>query len=126
MKPIFITIVILTNVLRFELAQTEEEREKGLMGRKNWGNIDGMLFIHDKPEEVSYWMKSTYLELCMIFMDRDFRPLEVYRPETLSTKIIFSSNTNIKYVLELNPSYSNVVFENMKLFAEKLRKKLSN
>ncbi|MEJ5285537.1 MAG: DUF192 domain-containing protein [Brevinematia bacterium] len=109
MKPFIITLVILTNVLKFEVVSTEKDREKGLMNRKSWGKIDGMLFIHERPDEVSYWMKNTYLDLYMIFIDEKFNAKEIYRPEILSTKIISSSNTNIKYVLELKSSYSNLI-----------------
>lgn len=109
MKPFIITIVILTNVLKFEVVSQEKDREKGLMNRKSWGKIDGMFFIHEKPDEVSYWMKNTYLDLYMIFIDEKFNAKEIYKPEILSTKIISSSNTNIKYVLELKSSYSNLI-----------------
>ncbi|MCX7820235.1 MAG: DUF192 domain-containing protein [Brevinematales bacterium] len=125
MQPLIITIVLLTNVLRFEVASTESEREKGLMNRRKWGSIDGMLFIHEKPEEVSYWMKNTYLDIFMIFIDENFNPKEIYKPEKLSTKIISSSNTNIKYVLELKYSYSNLIEkENLKELIHKISNKL--
>ncbi len=123
MKPLIITIVIFTNVLKFEIASNESEREKGLMNRKVWGKIDGMLFIHEKSEEVSYWMKNTYLDLYMIFIDENFNAKEIYKPEVLSTKIISSSNTNIKYVLEIKASYSNLIKQEV---MKELMYKISN
>ncbi len=127
MKTTILTIFLLTNVLNFEVALTEREREKGLMNRKKWGKIDGMLFIHDRPENVSYWMKNTYLNMYMLFIDEKFNIKEIYYPTPLSTKIITSSNNNIKYVLELNPVYSNIIFNktNQQLLLYKLSNKLS-
>lgn len=125
MKPIIITLLVLTNVLNIELARSDIEREKGLMDRKSWGRIDGMLFIHDKPSQVGYWMKNTYLDIYMVFMDGNFNAKEIYRPEKLSSKIILSSNTDIKYVLELNTKYSNLIFEHFNIFSEKLRLSLN-
>ncbi len=126
MKSAIITLIILTNVLNIELATNDFQREKGLMNRKSWGKIDGMLFVHEKPAQAAYWMKNTYLDIYMVFMDENFKPLEIYKPETLSTKTIFSSNCNIKYVLEINTKHSNLVFGNFNIISEKLKNILIN
>jgi len=125
MKPLLITLVIMTNVLNFELALDKKQQEIGLMGRKSWGKIDGMLFIHEKPSQVAYWMKDTYLEMYMIFFDSNLKAKEIYKPKPLSTEVIFTSNKNIKYVLELNTKYSNFTKgEDLELLSKKLRLKL--
>ena len=127
MKFEIITLFILTNILNIELATNETQREKGLMDRKVWGKTDGMLFVHDKPSSVAYWMKNTYLDVYLIYLDENFNILEVYNPQPLSTKAIISSNTNVKYVLELNTKYSNIVLtEKFNELKYKLKKKLKN
>lgn len=51
-----------------ELADTEETRKRGLMHRKELPDNRGMLFLWDKPIEVSMWMQNTPLSLDMIFI----------------------------------------------------------
>src|SRR5512136_468485 len=45
--------------LSVEVARTEVERERGLMGRKDLGPRDGMLFVFDRDDHLSFWMKNT-------------------------------------------------------------------
>lgn len=54
-----------------ELAQTEAERAKGLMYRKEMAADHGMLFDFQKDQEVAFWMENTYLSLDMIFIRGD-------------------------------------------------------
>jgi uncharacterized membrane protein (UPF0127 family) len=126
MKSALITIILLTNVFVFEPAATEKDRERGMMNRKSWGSIDGMIFIHEKSGPVAYWMKNTYLPMAMLFMDTDLNILEVHNPKPLSTDIVASEHTNIKYVLELNPSVTNIFFHNFNELRIKLREKLED
>jgi uncharacterized membrane protein (UPF0127 family) len=53
-----------------EIAQTDQEREKGLMFRRFMPADRGMLFDFKTEEPVSFWMKSTYIPLDMIFISR--------------------------------------------------------
>lgn len=52
-----------------EIAMSSEERERGLMYRTELGANEGMLFISDREEIVSMWMKDTPLSLDIIFID---------------------------------------------------------
>jgi uncharacterized protein len=54
-----------------EVAKTEEERSTGLMFRRSIGEREGMLFIYDREQEISMWMKNTYIPLDMIFVKAD-------------------------------------------------------
>ena len=58
-------------VARFtvEVADTEEKREKGLMGRRSLKPNEGMFFIMEEEEVQSFWMFDTYLSLDIIFID---------------------------------------------------------
>lgn len=124
LKPVILTVVILTNVLNFELAVSEREKEKGMMFRKTWKPIDGMIFVNSEPSAVSYWMKNTYLPMAMVFLDRDLNVLEKYDPVPLSTALVMSSNTNVSYVLELKPELTNIVLGKPGTLKMKLKDKL--
>jgi hypothetical protein len=88
-------------VFSVELATTEEEKTTGLMYRKELPEGKGMLFDFSPAEEVSMWMKNTYVSLDMIFIQPDGRILRIAEnTEPLSTKIIPSRGL-AKGVLEV-------------------------
>ena len=88
-------------VFSVELATTEDEKTTGLMYRKELPEGRGMLFDFSPAEEVSMWMKNTYVSLDMIFIRPDGRILRIAEnTEPLSTKII-SSRGLAKGVLEV-------------------------
>ena len=88
-------------VFSVELATTEDEKTTGLMYRKELPEGKGMLFDFSPAEEVSMWMKNTFVSLDMIFIRPDGRILRIAEnTEPLSTKII-SSRGLAKGVLEV-------------------------
>jgi hypothetical protein len=124
MKTLLITIILATNVLNLEIASTRAQKEKGLMFRKNWNTADGMIFINKNPSPVTYWMKNTYLNLAIYFLDRDLNILETYNPAPLSVKLINSASDDVKYVLELNTALTDTLNASYPVFRKKLREKL--
>ncbi|MFO7966557.1 MAG: DUF192 domain-containing protein [Archaeoglobaceae archaeon] len=54
-----------------ELAVTEEEQQKGLMFRESLGPDEGMLFVFEKEEYHSFWMKNTSIPLDIIWINED-------------------------------------------------------
>jgi len=88
-------------VFSVEMATTEEEKQTGLMYRKELADGKGMLFDFKPEQEVSMWMKNTYVSLDMIFIRADGRILRIAEnTEPLSTKII-SSKGPARAVLEV-------------------------
>lgn len=88
-------------VFSVELAKTEEEKATGLMYRKQLADGKGMLFDFSPEQEVSMWMKNTYISLDMIFIGADGRITRIAEnTEPMSTRII-SSNGLARAVLEV-------------------------
>ncbi len=56
-----------------ELAVTPEETSRGLMFRRSLPEGQGMLFDFQRDQELSFWMKNTYIPLDMIFIRSDGR-----------------------------------------------------
>ena len=84
-----------------EIADTEAEREKGLMFRKELPEGRGMLFDFQHDQEVGFWMQNTYIPLDMIFIRGDGHILRIAEnTEPLSTRVI-PSNGPVRAVLEV-------------------------
>ena len=84
-----------------ELAVTDEERSRGLMYRRSVPESYGMLFDFKRDQEVTMWMRNTYVSLDMIFIQSDGRIRRIAEnTETESDKII-SSGGPVRAVLEV-------------------------
>src|SRR3569623_112939 len=89
------------HVFSVEMATTEEEKTTGLMYRKELADGKGMLFDFSPEQQVSMWMKNTFIPLDMIFIRADGRILRIAEnTEPQSTRII-PSNGLAKGVLEV-------------------------
>jgi uncharacterized membrane protein (UPF0127 family) len=100
-QPLEIVTKSGVQVFSVEMATTEEEKTTGLMYRKELPDGKGMLFDFSPEQQISMWMKNTYISLDMIFIRADGRILRIAEnTEPLSTKII-SSGGLAKGVLEV-------------------------
>jgi uncharacterized protein len=100
-QPLEIVTKSGVQVFSVEMATTEEEKQTGLMHRKELPDGKGMLFDFSPEQQISMWMKNTYISLDMIFIRADGRILRIAEnTEPLSTKII-SSGGLAKGVLEV-------------------------
>ena len=100
-QPLEIVTKSGVQVFSVEMATTEEEKTTGLMYRKELPDGKGMLFDFSPEQQVSMWMKNTFISLDMIFIRADGRILRIAEnTEPQSTKIIPSRGL-AKGVLEV-------------------------
>jgi len=100
-QPLEIATKSGVQVFSVEMATTEEEKQTGLMHRKELPDGKGMLFDFSPEQQISMWMKNTYISLDMIFIRADGRILRIAEnTEPHSTKII-SSGGLARGVLEV-------------------------
>lgn len=87
--------------IEIEIAETLEEKSRGLMFRPKIPDGTGMLFPYGTPQEITMWMKNTYASLDMVFIRADGT---VHRIETntepMSERVIASEGPVVA-VLEL-------------------------
>ncbi|MBI4126833.1 MAG: DUF192 domain-containing protein [Deltaproteobacteria bacterium] len=88
-----------------EIAQTDEERARGLMGRESLPNNNGMWFAFADDVEDRFWMKDTTIPLDIIFVGSDNKIVDLIQNTVpLSTELL-GSRTPYRYVLEVNAGF---------------------
>ena len=102
LEPLEIVTGSGTHRFSVEVMRTDEQRARGLMHRRFMPEDRGMLFDFKREEPVAMWMKSTYLSLDMVFIDKSGKVVNIAEnTEPLSERIIPSAGP-VLAVLELN------------------------
>ncbi|WP_323782220.1 DUF192 domain-containing protein [Thalassovita sp.] len=92
-----------------ELADSGDERARGLMFRESLPRSSGMLFIYPTPRTVSFWMQNTLIPLDMIFVDTSGTVRKVHRSAIPGDTTGISSDSQIAAVLEINGGLSEAM-----------------
>ncbi|WP_160716060.1 DUF192 domain-containing protein [Chitinophaga solisilvae] len=88
-----------------QVAQTDQQREDGLMYRRSMTDEQGMLFIFPDMEERSFWMKNTYISLDIIYIDDKMEIVSIQKYATPLSEEGLPSFKKAKYVLEVNGGF---------------------
>ena len=64
-------------VVEVEIADTRDERARGLMGRDSLPNDAGMLFLFPRPSAGGFWMKDTLIPLSIAFVGSEGRIVRI-------------------------------------------------
>lgn len=83
-----------------EVADEPAERSAGLMFRQDMAAGRGMLFVFEKEQQVSFWMKNTPMPLDLVFIGGDGRIRDILPGESFSEAPI-SPGVPVRFVLEL-------------------------
>lgn len=89
-------------LITVEIAETPEQKAKGLMFRKSLDDKAGMLFPYGQPQEIAMWMRNTYIPLDMVFIKSDGT---IHRIEAMTepfSEATVASQGLVTAVLELN------------------------
>lgn len=90
-----------TKQISVEITETAEEKSRGLMFRTHLADDEGMLFFYETPQEITMWMRNTYIPLDMVFIRPDGVVHRIaVRTEPLSEAIV-SSGGKVVACLEL-------------------------
>ncbi len=87
--------------MRVELAQTEDERSRGLMFRRHLAPATGMLFFMLGDQPWNFWMKNTWISLDMIFIDAEWSVVGVLAAVPPNNLVSRGVARPSRYVLEL-------------------------
>lgn len=94
------TLAIGTHKAIAEVATTPEQRSVGLMHRFSLKPDHGMLFVFERTEPLSFWMKNTFIALSIAFIGDDGRIINIedMKPQT---ETMHSSKAPARYALEM-------------------------
>ncbi len=103
----FVKVVTDEGIHQFkvEVVTAEEDKRQGLMGRESLKEDGGMLFVYEKEEQQSFWMKNMMISLDILFIGSDLviNHISENVPPCISDDCInYSSPKPSQYVLELN------------------------
>jgi hypothetical protein len=95
-----------TVILRVELADTDEERIRGLMFRKSLGAKEGMLFLFDQDNVSPFWMKNTYLPLDILFINSNHEIVDIKEGNPPLSEELIRPNAPYRLALEVNAGFA--------------------
>ena len=94
---------------RVELAVTSQERTQGLSGHAPLAADEGMLFVFEKAQTYSFWMREMLFPLDMIWIDAECTVAHITRnappqapDQSLSDLPRYGPPVPVLYVLEIN------------------------
>ena len=84
-----------------QVAQTSEQRQIGLMYRKEMPRHEGMLFVFEQAGQQCFWMRNTRLPLTAAFVADDGTLVNLADMKPM-TDDAHCSNKPVRFVLEMN------------------------
>lgn len=103
-------IRIKDQTLNVEIARTIEEKRLGLMHREAIPQNQGMLFLYNKEDAYSFWMKNMLIPLDIIWISADQNIVYIAKnvqPCTTTNCESYRPDKLAKYVLEVNAGWTN-------------------
>ena len=99
-----ITLRIGKQTVHAEIADTPQSREHGLMQRAQLCVDCGMLFIFEKADKHSFWMKNTPLPLSIAFIAADGAIINIAEMQPNTTNI-HNAEGDVLYALEMRSGW---------------------
>ena len=92
------------HVIQAEVAGTPEQRQIGLMHRKEMPANDGMLFVFEQPAQQCFWMKNTLIPLSIAFLAEDGSVVNIedMKPQSLDSHC---SSKPVRFALEMTQGW---------------------
>jgi uncharacterized membrane protein (UPF0127 family) len=98
-------VLVSDNLFMVDIASDMTQSKIGLSNRNLNKENYFMVFILDKPQKVSFWMKNTKIDLSIAFINEGSRIVEISNLKANSLKQKISKNNDIKYALEVPKGY---------------------
>ena len=83
-----------------EIADTEEKMIKGLMYREHLNEDSGMIFVFERDQILSFWMKNTPHPLSIAYIDSTGTIRDIFDMTPFSLSSV-TSTVSVRYALEV-------------------------
>lgn len=87
-----------------QVAATADQRQTGLMYRREMASNEGMLFVFDEPSQQCFWMRNTLLPLTIAFVADDGTIVNLADMQPLSEQSHCSTKP-VRFALEMNQGW---------------------
>ncbi len=101
----FFPIRVGEKTVRMQLAVRMDEMQRGLMGRRDLGADDGMIFVYEKPQQMSFWMRNTPTPLDIGFFRSDGTLAEVHALHPFDERPVASGGSEMRFALETHQGW---------------------
>jgi len=101
----FFPIAVGGRTVRLQLAVRLPEMQRGLMERRDLGRDDGMIFVYERPQRLSFWMRNTPTPLDIGFFRPDGTLAEVYPLHPFDETPVASRGEDLQYAVEMNQGW---------------------
>lgn len=91
---------ILKAKIDLEIADTEYERQLGLMNRKEMKETEGMLFVFPRQDYQSFWMRNTLISLDIMFVNDQKKIVTIHKNTKILSETSYPSSAPSIYVVE--------------------------
>ena len=85
-----------------EIADTPDERSKGLMFREDLPRMGSMLFVYDAPTDPVFWMKNTPLPLDILFFSPEGELTAIQADAIPFDETGLPGGEDVQFVLEIH------------------------
>jgi len=93
--------------ITIDIADTDAERERGLMRQRSLGYDRGMLFIFDTVDRGGMWMRNTPLPLDIVFVTPDSQVINIARRTTPLSEETIKPAAPRKFVVEVRAGFAD-------------------
>jgi uncharacterized protein len=90
-----------SELFSLEVADEPEERQRGLMFRDSLGDQEGMIFIFQRDQLLSFWMKNTRIPLSIAYITKGGEVVDIL-PLIPKDKTPVPSSRSVRYAIEVN------------------------
>lgn len=101
----FFEIRVGDKLVRTQLAVRPAEMERGLMERRDLGRDEGMIFVYERPQRLSFWMRNTPTPLDIGFFNAGGMLEEVYPMYPFDETPVRSRSMLLSLALEMNQGW---------------------
>lgn len=100
------TIQVAHIKIQVEVADTNEKASQGLMFRKSMGDDEGMLFVFPSEEPRFFWMKNTFVDLSIAFINKEKKIIDIQDMKAVKSEMemnpqSYPSKFPAQYALEM-------------------------